>query len=251
MSPVNCNQTLAVIDQAVEGNRRSYVCCAAVHSVLDAQRDPALRTIFNQSLLTTPDGMPLVWLCRKAGHAEVSRVYGPDLMLAACKHSVGRGYRHFFLGSQPEVVEALMSRLVSEFPGLSVAGWLCPRYPDPAPVEPDNEAVTAIRHARPDLVWVALGTGKQEHWMARHAALVEAPLMLGVGAAFDYIAGAKWQAPRWIMRAGLEWAFRLASEPRRLWRRYFEYPRFAWLMFLQASKLRSFPMDAKQGQGPS
>jgi N-acetylglucosaminyldiphosphoundecaprenol N-acetyl-beta-D-mannosaminyltransferase len=243
VSPVNMAQTLATIDAAIAAGDRVYVCCAAVHSVLDAHRDPKLREIFNRSLLTTPDGMPLVWLCRRAGHSDADRVYGPDLMLSLAEHSLAHGYRHFFLGSQPRIVEALTARLVTSFPGFSVAGWLCPDYPGSAPAVPDPGAVNAIRATKPDVVWVALGTGKQEQWMDVHAGELDVPVMIGVGVAFDYLAGAKRQAPAWVRQAGLEWLFRLVTEPTRLWRRYVEYPRFVWLLFLQMARLRNFRLD--------
>lgn len=242
VSPVDMDQALAAIDAAIKARKHAYVCCAAVHSVLDAQRDPQLRAIFNQSLLTTPDGMPLVWLCRRAGFLATSRVYGPDLLLSMCEHSLATGYRHSFLGAQPRVVEALAATLITAFPGLSIVGWSCPDYPSPDPIVPDRDAIDAVNAAKPDLLWVALGTGKQERWMALHVGRLDVPVMLGVGVAFDYLAGAKRQAPSYLRKTGLEWFFRLANEPRRLWRRYLSYPLFAWWLVQQELGVMESPI---------
>jgi N-acetylglucosaminyldiphosphoundecaprenol N-acetyl-beta-D-mannosaminyltransferase len=184
--------------------------------------------------LVTPDGMPLVWLSRLMGFRDVERVYGPDLMLAVCERSTARGYRHFFYGGAPGVAEKLVVRLQSRFPGLQVAGIDSPPFRH-LTLQEDRAVVEHINTARPDIVWVGIGTPKQERWMAMHVGQLSAPVLIGVGAAFDFHAGLKKQAPRWMQRSGLEWSFRLMTEPRRLGRRYLiNIPWFLWSVLLQA-----------------
>jgi len=176
--------------------------------------------------MVTPDGMPLVWIGNWSGE-KVDRVYGPDLMLAVCERSVEVGARHFLLGGAPGVAEVLAKRLTERFPGLQIAGTLCPTVTDEVPV--DLDYVAQINETDADIVWVGLGTPKQELWMAAHRPYLEASVLLGVGAAFDFHTGRKPQAPRWIQRSGFEWLYRLCSEPKRLWRRYLHtIPVFVW-----------------------
>jgi len=197
--------------------------------------------------MTAPDGMPLVWLSRLHGQKHVSRVYGPDLMLAVCEASVDRGYTHYFYGGAEGVTEALAHRLVSRFPGLQVVGTYSPPFRPLFPDE-DEAIVQLVNEANPDIVWIGLSTPKQEYWMAEHVGRLEAPVMVGVGAAFDFHSGRKKQAPRWMQRSGLEWLFRLLTEPRRLWKRYLiNNPLFLWLVALQLLGLRRYSLDGLPG----
>jgi N-acetylglucosaminyldiphosphoundecaprenol N-acetyl-beta-D-mannosaminyltransferase len=186
--------------------------------------------------------MPLVWLCRLAGQRHVERVYGPDLLLALCRHGLDKRYRHFFFGGAPGIADALAARLVHRFPGLIVAGTISPPFGVVSEAE-EGIFVERINAARPDVVWVGLGTGRQERWMAENRPRLEAPVLIGVGAAFDFLSGRKPQAPRWMQRSGLEWMFRLASEPSRLWPRYREYPLFVALITAQ---LLGFRREARE-----
>ncbi len=241
ISALTMRRALEVIDGWIARGERRYVCVATVHSVMEAQRDPALRAILNRSGLTTPDGMPLVWLSRRLGFPQVERVYGPDLLLALAEHGLERGYRHFFYGGAPGVAERLAARLRERFPGIRIAGAYAPPF---RPLSPEEDAavVALINRLRPDIVWVGLGCPKQERWMAEHVERLEAPVLVGVGAAFDFLSGAKRQAPRWMQRHGLEWLFRLAQEPGRLWRRYLlDNPRFVLAVALQLSGIRRYP----------
>ena len=209
---------------------------------MESQRDETLRGIHNRAGLVTPDGMPLVWLSRLRGLRHVGRVYGPDLLLACCAHSLSKGYRHFFYGGAPGVPEQLVSRLREQFPGLAVAGWHSPPFRPLTPPE-DEEIVRRIDEAAPDIVWVGLSTPKQERWMHEHVGRLKAPALIGVGAAFDFVSGRKRQAPAWMRHSGLEWMFRLASEPRRLWRRYLvNNPLFVWKVVLQAVGARRYEL---------
>lgn len=229
LSPSSMEHAVARIDDWIARREQTYVCLAAVHSIMACRRDPSLRRIFNASGLTTPDGMPLVWLTRLMSHQRVERVYGPDLMLAVCAHGIDRGYRHLFYGGEPSVPEELAKRLLARFDGLQVAGTVAPPFGEPSEAErlSLNER---INDSNATIVWAGLGTGRQEMWMARNRAGLKAPVLISVGAAFDFLSGRKPQAPVWIQHSGLEWLFRLATEPRRLWPRYREYPLFLVLL---------------------
>jgi N-acetylglucosaminyldiphosphoundecaprenol N-acetyl-beta-D-mannosaminyltransferase len=243
VSAIDMPGALAALAGWVEGGERHYVCVSGVHGVMESLRDPALRRIHNAAGLVTPDGMPLVWLGRAAGMAHVRRVYGPDLMLAVCAESAARGWRHYFYGGADGVPELLAERLRARFPGLAVVGTHSPPFRALTPSEEAAEA-ERINAADPHFVWVGLSTPKQERWMAARRAALRAPALLGVGAAFDFHAGLKRQAPRWMQRAGLEWAFRLASEPRRLGRRYLvNNPLFVWHVAQQFLGLRAYGGD--------
>lgn len=210
----------------VERGERQYVCVTGVHGVMESQRDAALAAIHNASGLTTPDGMPMVWAGRHAGAKHMDRVYGPDLMLEVLAVAARRGWSSFFYGAAPGVPAELARRLQERFPDLQVAGCHSPPF-RPLTAEEDAAEVAAINAAKPALVWVGLSTPKQERWMAAHRDRLDAPVLLGVGAAFDLHAQRLAQAPRWMQRSGLEWLFRLFKEPRRLWRRYLRNnPRF-------------------------
>lgn len=219
--------------------RRGYVCLATAHGLTEARRDPELRRIYNESWLTTPDGMPLVWL----GPPGVERVYGPDLMLAVCDAGRKVGLRHYLLGGGPGTAEELHRRLAARFPGLQIVGTNTP------PFRPWNDAETAalqdeIARLRPDVIWVGLGSPKQEKFMARHWRDLQAGVLIGVGAAFDFHSGRVRQAPRWMQRRGLEWFFRLCTEPRRLGPRYLKVtPLFALRALAQKTRLRRYPID--------
>ena len=227
---------------AARARLRGYVCCCDVNSVSCARRDEAHRRVLNASLLTTPDGMPLVWLGRHAGHRAITRVYGPDLLEAVCAATAATELTHFFHGAGPGTADALAARLVQRFPGLRVAGTSTPPMGEPSAAEIAAlaERVAALR---PSFFWVGLSTPKQEAFMAAHAARLDAGVMLGVGAAFDFLSGRVPQAPRWAQRSGLEWLWRLAMEPRRLAPRYLKNnPLFVLRVIAQASGLKKYPL---------
>lgn len=243
ISAINMEQALAIIDDWIARRDPHYVCVSTVHGIMESQRDEAVRRTLNSSGLTTPDGMPLVWISRLHGHRHVRRVYGPDLMLAVCERSVAKGYRHYLYGGRPGVAEALKARLERRFPGLQIVGLESPPF-DPLTPEQDAEAVERINAARPDIVWVGMSTPKQDLWAAEHVGRLSAPVIIAVGAAFDFVSGRKRQAPRWMRQSGLEWLFRLIQEPRRLWRRYLIYnPLFVWRLLGQCLGLRKYSLD--------
>jgi N-acetylglucosaminyldiphosphoundecaprenol N-acetyl-beta-D-mannosaminyltransferase len=210
---------LQQIERWVLRKERRYVCVCAVHIVMACQEDPSLRRIVNSSDLATPDGMPLVWLARLRGKRAVRRVYGPDLMLSFCELAAGKGYRSFLLGGAIDQPEQLADKLTRRFPGLQIAGTYSTPV-RPLPPDENDRVIEAINAAQPDVVWVGMGTPNQERWMAANRHRLEAPVLIGVGAAFDFHSGWVPQAPLWMRRSGLEWLFRLSHEPRRLWKRY-------------------------------
>ena len=241
VSAINMSQALSIIDGWIAHRQQHYVCVSGVHGIMESQQDEGLRRIHNEAGLVTPDGMPLVWLGRLHGHGHAERVYGPDLMLALSKHSLSMGYKHFFYGGAEGVPQLLANNLQRLFPDLRVVGGYSPPFRSLSSVE-DEQIVSAINEADPDIVWVGLSTPKQERWMAEHAGRLTAPVLIGVGAAFDFHSGLKKQAPRWMQRSGLEWFFRLVTEPRRLWRRYLvNNPLFVLLVLQQALRLKSYP----------
>jgi len=228
VSAISMADAVATMDGWIRDRTPHYVCVTGVHGVMESRRDEELRKIHERAGLVTPDGMPLVWLAHLDGQTHVDRVYGPDLMLACCERSLVTGASHYFFGGAPGIADRLAARLQFRFPGLAVSGTNCPPFRPLTPDE-DERLVDAINTANPDIVWVGLSTPKQERWMAAHVGRLRAPVLVGVGAAFDFHAGVKRQAPRWMQRSGLEWSFRLATEPRRLWRRYLvNNPSFMW-----------------------
>ncbi len=240
---VSLPEAIATLEKWREERRRDYVCCVPVHGLVTAQRDSAIRSAINRAGLVTMDGMPLVWLCRRAGFAQASRVCGPDLLEAMCARAPQQGHRHFFYGSSAQVVQQLVSRLSQRFPGLVVAGYLSPPF-RPLTAEEDAADVAAINAAQPDFVWVGMGMPKQEKWMASHVGRIHAAALLGVGAAFDFHAGTKPRAPLWMQRSGFEWLFRLISEPRRLAKRYLvDNTIFVARTLQQLTGLKSYPQN--------
>jgi N-acetylglucosaminyldiphosphoundecaprenol N-acetyl-beta-D-mannosaminyltransferase len=227
--------------KAARNGRRGYVTVTGVHGVSEAQNDPDLKRILNHSLLCTPDGMPMVWMGRMQGHDSIRRVYGPDLMLNLCQHSGTDGFRHFLFGGKPGVADSLSANLRGRFPGLNIVGTYSPPFRPLDAAELVN-LQAQVRNTRPDFFWVGLSTPKQERFMAAHLDLLpEVRIFIGVGAAFDLLTGQVRQAPRWMQRSGLEWFYRLAQEPRRLWKRYLvNNPLFVVRAGAQMLRLRKY-----------
>ena len=215
-----------VIAWAREGAPRT-VCVANVHMTMEAWDDPLFQALVNAADLVTPDGMPLVWALRRLGVPDATRVYGPTLTLHVCNLAAREGVPVAFLGGSPEAIAALVPTLQARYPGLQVAYAASPPF-RPATPEEGAATIAAIRASGARILFVGLGCPKQEKWMTEHRDRL--PLVqLGVGAAFDFHAGRVRQAPPTLQRVGLEWAFRLAMEPRRLAKRYLKHnPRFVW-----------------------
>ena len=215
---VDMGEAVARVLDGVRDGARGYICVTGVHGIMEASRDPQLRAILNESFMTTPDGMPTVWVGRAQGLA-ISRVYGPDLMLAVCAAGTRAGLRHFFYGGKDGVAAALRDCLTARIPGLTVVGTYTPPFRALNAYE-EEQLNAMLEAARPDIVWVGLSTPKQERFMAAYYRQLSCSLMIGVGAAFDMHTGRTRQAPSWMQRSGLEWLFRLSTEPRRLSKRY-------------------------------
>ncbi len=245
VSAINMDMAVAEITRWIEERRREYVCVTGVHGVMESQDDPELKVIHNESGLTTPDGMPMVWAGHKAGAQHMSRVYGPDLMLAITEVGIKRGWKHFYYGGAKDVPGLLSGRMSEQFPGIDIVGTYSPPF-RPLTEDESQEIVDMINDSGADLVWVGLSTPKQERWMAAHRDRLNAPALLGVGAAFDMHAGQLEQAPSWMQQRGLEWLYRVIKEPRRLWRRYFRNnPRFVMRILREPPKLISISTPAK------
>ena len=235
--------TLDVIEGWIARRERHYVTITSVHGVIESEADDQLRLIHNRAGLVAPDGMPLVWLGWLNRLRHVARVSGPDLMALLCERSPAKGYRHYFYGGKDGVPELLKTSLQRRFPGLNVVGTYAPPFRPLSEAE-DDGIVETIKGAEADIVWVGLSTPKQERWMAAHVDRLDAPVLIGVGAAFDFHAGLLKRAPRWMQHTGLEWLFRLMTEPRRLWRRYLKIvPLFVIKLLQQQAGLRRYGDD--------
>lgn len=218
-------------ERTIRQGRPSYVCHVNVHTLAESWHDAALHAALSGATLAAPDGMPLVWLARRQGQPQTGRVYGPDFMAAMFTRTAvwaDRPCRHFFYGSTAEVMDRLLAALRDRYPGMVIAGTLTPPFRPLTPEESEQHCAI-INASAADIVWVGLGAPRQEIWMHHHRPRLKPPLLAGVGAAFDFIAGNKAQAPVWMQRAGLEWCFRLATEPLRLGPRYAgTIPPFLW-----------------------
>ncbi len=230
MSVLNIPDAVRRILKAVEQRQRGYICVTGVHGIMESRADASLRAILNNAFLCTPDGMPTVWMGKLSGHHDMSRVYGPDLMLAVMEATRDKPVRHFFYGGQEGVAEDLKVKLEQRFPGVNITGTFCPPF-RPLTEEEVHELQSKVSTSQADIVWVGLSTPKQERFMAEYLPQLDTSIMVGVGAAFDFHSGRVKQAPVWIQRNGLEWLYRVMQEPKRLWRRYFSIvPRFILLV---------------------
>jgi N-acetylglucosaminyldiphosphoundecaprenol N-acetyl-beta-D-mannosaminyltransferase len=243
VSALNMETALRQTESLLDQGKQGYICVTGVHGIMEAQSDSAFRDILNRSFLTTPDGMPTVWLGRIHGFKHMSRVYGPDYMLGLCERSVTKGYRHFLYGGKPGVAEELRAELTRRFPGLQIVGTYTPPF-RPLNAEEESDLRSQLERSQADVLWCGLSTPKQERFMAAYSQRMPVKLMVGVGAAFDLLSGNLSEAPDWMKKAGLQWLYRLIKEPRRLWRRYLiNNPKFTWLTLLQLTGLRGFRLS--------
>jgi len=207
----------------IASGERGYVTAAAVNLVMSAREDPEVLAAVLGATLAVPDGQPLVWALHALGHARATRVYGPDLMAFFCAHAARAGIPIYLYGGRTAAaLELLEARLRERFAGLRIVGGFSPPF-RALSVDEQERVVDEIDSSGAAVVWVGIGQPKQEEWMAQMRPRLSAPLLVGVGAAFDFHAGLVAQAPSWMQRSGLEWIYRLSREPRRLWRRYARY----------------------------
>jgi N-acetylglucosaminyldiphosphoundecaprenol N-acetyl-beta-D-mannosaminyltransferase len=246
VSALCLNEARNVALGAREKKHLGYICCATAYNLNLARSDASLRSAYNRSLLTTPDGMPLVWLGRWHGHKGITRVYGPDLMELVCDIGRASGLTHYFYGGKAGVAEELKNRLTTRYPGLQVVGTFTPPF-RPLTADEGARLHADVANGKPDIIWVGLSTPIQEKFMADYADSLDAGLMIGVGAAFDFLSGRVTQAPRWMQRSGLEWFYRFCTEPSRLWKRYLVHnPCFVLRAGMQALGLKRYPLDGDQ-----
>lgn len=230
-------------------DRALVVSVCNVHSVMTARKDPSIREAIESSTIATPDGVPLVWTLRRTANPVQERVYGPEIMRRALLESPERGWRHYLHGSTPETLQRLQAAIAEMAPHAEIVGSFSPPFAPPTP-ETDHADAERIRESGANVVWVGLGMPKQEQWMHRVAGRLPGTAIVGVGAAFDFLAGTVPQAPEWMQRSGLEWAYRLSREPRRLWRRYlWNNPAFLLLMARQLMAEGSGNQEAAPASG--
>ncbi len=239
--------TMDWMDAAVEHRERGYICVAATHTVMVCREDPELRDAVLNASLTLPDGMPLVWAMNALGADLTHRVYGPELMARYCERSVDTGVSMYLYGGRNQgALVQLALNLRRRYPGVRIVGGYSPPYRD-LRAEEEDAIAEEMNRSGADVIWVGVGAPKQEKWMAALRDRLDAPVLVGVGAAFDFHAGLVPQAPVWMQSAGLEWAYRLAREPRRLWRRYARYnPRFVTAFAGQYLRHRSGALGAER-----
>jgi N-acetylglucosaminyldiphosphoundecaprenol N-acetyl-beta-D-mannosaminyltransferase len=211
VSAINMSEALRLSERLLRDHGKGYVCLTGVHGIMEAQRDNALRGILNHSFLCAPDGMPTVWVGRLQGYQHMRRVYGPDYMLEMCRLTARSGFRHFLYGGKTGVAVRLKQQLELMVPAINIIGTYTPPFHQ-LTVSEEDHVIAAINRSRPDIVWVGLSTPKQERFMAQYSARLNAPLLVGVGAAFDIHAGLLADAPAWVQNCGLQWLDRLIKE---------------------------------------
>jgi len=238
---VTITQATGFLEGWASQQTSGYVCPATVYSVMIAHKNTAYRKLVNGSLLTIPDGMPLVWILKLQGH-KTTRVHGPVLMLSVCSRSPGNGIRHFLLGGALGQAEEVSEVLKNTYHGIEIVGSIS--TPKDTWSESDNlSAVSKIQTSGANLVWVGMGTPWQDEWAAQYSPQIQGPVV-GVGSAFDFISGRVSWAPKWVQHTGFQWLYRLVREPRRLWRRYlFNNPTFVFLVILQLLGIRKYPLE--------
>ncbi len=228
VSALNLESAKKTILERLKRRQKGYICVTGVHGVIEAQDDSKFRNILNESFLTTPDGMPMVWISWLQKHHEVDRVYGPDLMLEMAEATRDGKFTHFLYGGRPGIAELLQRRLEERYPGIRIVGTYTPPF-GPLSADEERELRERFQRLKPDMTWVGLSTPKQERFMAAYLSKLDTTVMCGVGAAFDFHSKVVKQAPRWIQRSGFEWLYRTFQEPRRLFWRYFRNnTRFLW-----------------------
>jgi N-acetylglucosaminyldiphosphoundecaprenol N-acetyl-beta-D-mannosaminyltransferase len=219
VSVTDMEHTVGTFARWIDDGERHLVCVSDMNALLQARADAKLTQVYNTSGMTLPDGMPLVWAGKKAGFERMARVCGPDLIERVMAEAEQRGWSQYFYGGADGVPEKLRDTFTARHPGLKVAGAYSPPY-RALTAEEDEEIVARLNEASPDIIWVGLGAPKQERWMADHRDRLDAAILIGVGAAFDFHTGRVDRAPKWMQKSGLEWSYRIYKEPRRLWRRY-------------------------------
>ncbi len=240
---VSIQIVLREIEHLIRNGGKGYITVTGVHGIMESQKSDSIKVAHNYSFLTVPDGMPLVYIGYLSGFSGMERCYGPDLMAAILKESVGKGYTHFLYGGREGVAETLKTFLEEKIPGVKIVGTFSPPFRTLNEQEREK-LVETIEAVRPNIVWVGLSTPKQELFMYEYLPLLKTNLLIGVGAAFDFHTGKIKSAPRWMQKLALEWAYRLIQEPRRLWKRYLiNNPLFIYCYCLQMTAIKNYAIE--------
>jgi len=228
ISAIGMDDACSLVKEAIRKGQKKYICVCPVSTIMECKKNEQVLKSVNSADLATPDGMAVVWIGRMFGYNNTRRVYGPELMQNICDISAEKGYKNYFYGSNQDTLDKLQERLRKKYQGLIINGSFSPPFRKLTEKE-DSKIVEEINRSDSDIVWVGLGSPKQDVWMHEHRERINASVMIGVGAAFDFLAGTKPQAPSWLGNNGFEWLFRLITEPKRLWRRYLvDYPLFMY-----------------------
>jgi N-acetylglucosaminyldiphosphoundecaprenol N-acetyl-beta-D-mannosaminyltransferase len=239
---VDMQNAALILETRIKESAKGYVCLTGVHGIMEAQRDPGLKSIFSEALLVAPDGMPTVWMGHLQGFPAMQRVFGPDLMADIIGRAEFQHYTHFFYGGEPGVADNLRAEMLRRFPWANIVGTYSPPFRPMTETE-ERELVATVGSRQPDIIWVGLSTPKQERFMARYLPMLDTKLMIGVGAAFLFHTGAIQDSPKWVKHAGLQWLHRLSQEPSRLWRRYLRNnPLFIFYALLQIIGLKHYTL---------
>lgn len=247
IDPLSIPSAIDYCEKIMSEGRKGYITLTGVHGVIESQLSTQVREAHQSSLLSLPDGMPLVWIGRLKGFINIKRCYGPDVFYAMLKDSKTKYYSHFFYGGAPKVANELKQILGSKFPWLKIVGTYSPPFRNLNLTE-EKEFINLIKKLKPDIIWVGLSTPKQELFMKEFLPKLNTKLMFGIGAAFDFYTGRVKQAPKFIQKSGFEWLFRLLSEPKRLWKRYSKIiPIFIWMFSLQSLGLKHYILKKETG----
>jgi N-acetylglucosaminyldiphosphoundecaprenol N-acetyl-beta-D-mannosaminyltransferase len=233
INELTLDKTISVINYWIKNRIKNYIVLTGAHGIIEMHKDEELRLINNNAGLVTPDGMPEVWLGKLKGFKNIEKVYAPEIMEETFKVSVINNIKHFFYGGKEGVAEKLKIALEKKYPGIKVVGTYCPPF-RPITQEEKNKIVKQINDSDANIVWCGLGCPKQELWMAQFRPLLNAPVLIGVGAGFDFLSGEKPLAPYWVTRSGFEWFYRIFSDPKRLIKRYSKIvPKFIFLNLME------------------
>ena len=241
VEPLDMEGAVTRVSEELGLRRKGYVCMVCVHGIMEAQRNPDFAQVYAGAGILVPDGAPTVWVGRWQGFRKMQRVAGPDLMLEIMRRKAFANCTHFLYGGKQGVADELRETLTRRFPWVRIVGTHTPPFRD-LTLQEDESLVTQIHELKPDMIWVGLGTPKQDRFMMRFLPLLDCTLMFGVGAAFDFHTGRIKDSPQWVKRSGLQWLHRLIQDPRRLfWRYLYDNPAFVWHIALQLAGLRAYP----------
>lgn len=238
---VTMQDVLEGIEELIKSGSSSYICVSNVHTVVTGRRDPKFRAVTNNATMAVPDGMPLSWVGRHRGYKNMEKCSGPDIMSELFKISEVKGYTNYFYGGTQDTLDLLGKKLKQKYPNLKIVGMYAPPFRELSEKE-DTGIIEHINKIDPDIIWVGLGAPKQEFWMANHVDKIKSSVILGVGAAFNFHAGTVKRAPIWMQKHGLEWLYRLCSEPKRLWKRYL-VTNFLFVAYLVIDKFKTKLLD--------